>query len=87
MSKIVKLKYPYKYGQEEITEITLRRPKGKDLRKLPAAMDTGDILNLAAALSGHAPSVIDEMDAEDVVEVIEAVSDFLPGSRPTGKSV
>lgn len=84
MSKKITLKHPFDFGSETIESIELRRPKGKDLRTLPAEPNTGDILNLAAKLGGVTPSVIDEMDAEDVMEVVGAVQDFLLASRPTG---
>lgn len=81
MSKVkVVLKFPVLQGSEEIKELELRRPKGKDLRKLPAEPATGDVLNLGASLAGVTPSVIDEMDAQDVMALVEVVQSFLSRS-------
>lgn len=75
---------PVVFGSETVTEITLQRPKGKHLRKLPMDPGVGDFLDLAGNLCGRPRSFMDELDAEDVMKVAEAVADFLPGGRPTG---
>ena len=85
MSEVVlKLKEPIQVGSEQITELKFRKMKAKDIRNLPAAPNTGDLLNIAGKLCAQPPSVIDELGMEDTVEVLEVVSSFLPGSRPTG---
>lgn len=70
---------------EPITVLKLRRPKGKDYRKLknphePVSM----LLDFAAHLAGVPPSTIDELDSDDVGKVIEAVSGFLGKFPVTG---
>lgn len=82
----VTLATPVEHGSETIEKLTLRRPKGKDLRKLPMEPELGDILDFAGRLAGVTPSVMDEMDAADVVAVAEAVADFLPSGPATGAS-
>jgi len=82
--KTITLKHPFNVGSEQITEIKFRRPKGKDLRLLPPEPATSDILDLAARIGGVPPSTIDEMDAEDVMEIVGVVQDFLPNSQKTG---
>lgn len=85
MSKI-KLKHPIKFGDAEtITELTVRRPIAKDFRVLPAKPAFGDILNLAAKLCEQPPSVIDMLDAEDLMPLMDVVGSFLPSSLATGK--
>lgn len=76
---------PIQQGSETIKELEFRKPKAKDLRKLPVNAGTGDILDLAGRLCGQPPSVIDELSIDDTVKVLEVVSDFLPGSQKTGK--
>lgn len=83
--KKLKLKHPIEIGSETITELTVRRPKAKDFRVLPAKPAFGDILNMAAKLCEEPPSTIDELDPEDLMPLMEMVSAFLPTSLTTGK--
>lgn len=81
----IKLAHPVKVGEEEITVLKLRHPKARDLRALgapdkPFAM----MLDLAIALSDLPRSVVDGLELEDAMNVVEAVSGFLPQLRPTG---
>ena len=65
--RIVKLKYPVQWGEELISELRLRRGKGKELRIFQggeASID--DMTNLLAQLSGQPPSGIEERKREDV---------------------
>lgn len=82
--KVLKLKEAIKFGSEDISELTIRAPKAKDIRGLPAQPNTGDILNLAAKLCGQTPSVIDELGMEDTVELLEIVGNFMAPGRVTG---
>jgi hypothetical protein len=82
---ILKLKYPFSVGSEEITELKVRAPKAKDIRKLPANPDTGDILNLAGKLCGLPPSVIDELSMPDTSELLGVVGNFMQPGQETGK--
>lgn len=85
MSKKIKLKHPIKYGQDEIFELELRKPKAGDLRKLPAEVkNLGQILDFAAQLAGQPPSVIDELELVDAMHLFEVIMDFLPSALKTG---
>lgn len=84
MSKTLKLKEPVQFGSETIAELTLRKPKAKDFRKMPAAPGVGDLLDLAARLAAQPPSVIDELCVEDMEAVLDAVSGFMPSGPATG---
>lgn len=61
------LTYPVTYKGEEVSEITLRRPKMADVKKLSAAK--GDALaassQTVADLAGKPIGLIDELDPED----------------------
>lgn len=83
-SVVVKLNEPVQHGSETITEMTVVKPRGKHLRRLPANPTTGDNLDLLARLTGHPPSVIDELGADDIEKLIEAADSFLPPGRLTG---
>lgn len=80
------LQEPFNFGSEEITEIVLKRPKGKHLKKLPMEPTMGDFLDLAARLCDRSPAFIDEMDVIDVQEVAEIVQGFLGNGQKTGGS-
>lgn len=82
----LELKHPFSYGSEgEIKVINYRRPKAKDIKKIkPDKLETGDLINLFAAVSDKSPPCIDEMDAEDTMAAIAIVSDFLVGGQETG---
>jgi hypothetical protein len=91
MSKVtekkVVLQYPFTFGEtEEVTEIILKRPKGKHLRKLPMEPQTGDLMDLAAKLCDRPPSFMDELDALDVIAVAEVVQGFLENGQKTGRN-
>lgn len=83
-SVTVKLNEPVEHGSETITEMTVVKPRGKHLRKLPANPTTGDNLDLLARLTGHPPSVIDELGADDIEKLSMAVEGFLPPGRLGG---
>ncbi len=61
------LAYPITYKGEEVSELTLRRPKMADVKKLAAA--DGDALAASAQtvadLAGKPIALIDELDPED----------------------
>jgi len=84
-SVTIKLEYPFKNGEETISEVVLQRPKGGQLRKLPSEMDMDAILDFAGTLSGLPPNVIDDMDAEDIMTIQEEISGFLGSGQKTGK--
>lgn len=84
-SQVLKLKSPVQYGQELIAELKIRKPKAKDIRKLPQSPNTGDILDLAGRLCGQPPSMIDELDLEDTSALLEIVGNFMEPGQTTGK--
>ena len=81
-----KLKYPIQIGSELIADIKIKRPKGKHFRKMRALgkdMSFADVLDMIASLAGLAPSVIDEMDIEDVTALGELMNGFFSSERPS----
>jgi hypothetical protein len=83
-----KLLFPVIYkdaaGNEvTVMELKLRRPKAKDMRLLERVQNDGggDIaasLALLAAINGLPETAIDELDAEDVMELSGVLLGFLP---------
>lgn len=66
-----------------VAELKLRRPKAKDMRLLERVQNEGggDIaasLALLAAINGLPETAIDELDAEDVLELSGVLLGFLP---------
>lgn len=71
--------------QETITELTLRKPKAKDLLSLDTV--TGDVsktLALISALSGHPMLVIHELSTDDLTAAGEIIAGFFPNGQKTG---
>lgn len=79
-----KLKHPFEWGSETISEIVLNRPKGKHLKKFGQDIKVGEIIGIASSVSGQAPPVFDEMDAEDYLAVVGIVGDFLGSGQGIG---
>ncbi len=74
MDNKITLTHPIKWGSETINELVFRDIIAKDLRSIKlSAMQFGDILDLAAKLSGHPPSVLDQLSMTDVGVVMENV--------------
>jgi len=73
---------PLAHDGKKVGEVTIRRPKVKDLRaldNLPAG--SGDLsrgIEMAAILTGLPSAVIDEMDASDFAKISDAIASFLP---------
>lgn len=79
MSKSIKLNYPVQAEGRSIEEITLRRPKARDLRKMETAKG-GDIaksIDLIANLAELPPSAIEDLDASDFQSLSDKVAGFL----------
>lgn len=70
---------------ETITQLQLRRLKGRDMRKLDGTTGNGSsLIALLGASADLPPSTIDQLDACDVTEAGAIVAGFLGGSLPTG---
>lgn len=84
----VTLTEPIEAHGETVEVLKIQEPKGKHFKKItgksmeaPIAM----ILEFGAILANVPPSAFDELCADDVSKVIEAVGPFLAGSQLTGK--
>ena len=85
---VVKLKYPVKWGQENVDSIKFdRRLKAKDMKGIPASkIQFEHMIKLLAKLTGIAETMLDEIDGEDIMTVMEVVQGFLPSGQATGDS-
>ena len=80
-SKKIKLQYPVKHGSEEITELEVQRPKGKDLKKLKKGETMAESLELLSSLCNVPPSVMDDLDLVDINQISEVVESFLESGK------
>lgn len=82
------LKHPVQDGANTVTTLAFRRPKGKDMLDLPAggSISVGDLLRFAGRLTGTLSHVMNELDAEDVVEVCDIAANFLQRGPRTGET-
>lgn len=72
---------------ERIEELTVRRPKAKDLRIMDRpGGDVGKTIELLAALTGQPVKVIDELDQADMEALSAILENFTPPGRATGES-
>lgn len=80
----IKLKDPITVGSQVIEELHMRKPRAKDLRRMPLTPNLGDMLDLAGALSGQPRVIIDELSIADVTEVSNFVGSFWESGPKTG---
>lgn len=85
-SKLLTLEYPVEWNDSVVTEVEVRRPKGKDMRYLPAMNDnvaTEDIFPFLSRLlpDGMTEEFIDEMDQVDLEALNEIVENFSKKKR------
>lgn len=79
-------------SRRTVTHIELRRPTGKDMRKLPASSDAkpaspGEYLSFFGALIvGESAALIDALDLEDIGRLGGAMQRFFPRGPKTGES-
>ncbi|MFA8387551.1 MAG: phage tail assembly protein [Pelagibaca sp.] len=87
--KTLQLLFPITIVDREVSEVTITRPKVKDLKAMDAALDgIKDKLDqgivMAATLTGLPPEVIEELDAEDFTKLSEEVASFFPQAKAHG---
>ena len=76
-TKIV-LQHPIKVDGVEVSELSLRRPKVRDLQKIESVSgEISKVVALASALADLSPEQVAEIDAADFVKISEAVAGFL----------
>ncbi len=65
------LDYPVNFGGEAITNLTLRRPKGREIRAMQNGKGTAidRTFEMMATLAEREVALIDELDAADVKKI------------------
>lgn len=77
MSQIVKLREKIEWDGEDVSEIEIRRPKGKHLKKLGGSSKLSNMIEIASLCSDYTPKFFDELDGSDYMKCVEVVSGFL----------
>ncbi|MCX4025100.1 phage tail assembly protein [Endozoicomonas sp. SM1973] len=79
MSELITLNYPIERNGEVINEVTLRRPKAKDLKNMEKR-GGGEItqsIHMVADLTSLDIATVEELDGEDFQHLNEVVTGFL----------
>lgn len=72
------LEYPVEYNGEEFTELAIRRPKIRDMKKFDKIKDgMSKSITMLADLADVPPGVIEEMDTADFNAASKVIADFL----------
>jgi hypothetical protein len=78
----IEFKFPVEGPGGTFRQLTLRRPRAKDLAAMTRALkEQGDVQAMIAYVASNAElplPVVENMDAEDFKAVSEAAEDFLP---------
>ena len=87
----LKLQFPVEIAGETYTHITIRRPKGKDLRTFDQYLHTpmtGMLAMIDACIKdeGVPAGFSDHMDEVDIDAAQEVLDSFRPKSKATGNS-
>jgi hypothetical protein len=94
-SKTLKLNWPVtvRYRQsgggertEEIAELVIRRPKGRDMRALGGMAAAQAGTQMLCRLAGISQAAFDALDGADIAAAMKIVADFLGSGRGTGRS-
>lgn len=83
----IKLTNPIVQGSETITSLTFPGSlKGRHVRDMPltSQMTAGDLLKIASRMCGEPPSVMDELEGADLMDVLSLVGGFLQPGQKTG---
>ena len=87
--KTLQLLFPITVEDREVSEVTITRPKVKDLKAMDAALvgitdklDQGIVM--VSVLTGLPTEAVEELDADDFTRLSEEVAGFSPRPRRTG---
>ena len=87
--KTLQLLFPITVEDREVSEVTITRPKVKDLKAMDAALvgstdklDQGIVM--VSVLTGLPPVAVEELDADDFTRLSEEVTGFFPQAKAHG---
>lgn len=77
-SETMTLEHPFEYGGETYSELTIRRPKMRDLKKFEGIKDKFiRAITMLADLAEIAPDAVDEMDPIDFNAASAKIAAFM----------
>lgn len=77
----VTLQYPVTVDGETITELALRRPKMRDMKRAQKHKDDLEkAIHMIADLAEVSPAVVEELDAADFAAVSDKLGEFMGAS-------
>lgn len=77
---ILTLDFPIQDGQgNTLTELKIRRPKVKDIRKMTGNTDAEQSISLLAIVTGLVPEDLEELDIADFKRAAEVVEKMQKG--------
>jgi len=80
-STTIELEYPFDFESEKVTEITIRRPKMRDVKKSQKHKDDMEkSIHMIADLAEVSPKLVEELDTEDFGKVGAKVGEFMGAS-------
>lgn len=85
-SVVYTLQYPVEHNGEVHRQLTLKRPKGRHIKSISGDPTMKDLLALASQVSGQLPSMIDEIDAVDCIQIAGILGNFLGNGPEIGKT-
>jgi hypothetical protein len=87
--KTLQLLFPITVEDREVSEVTMTRPKVKDLKAMDAALvgitdklDQGIVM--VSFLTGLPTEAVEELDADDFTRLSEEVAGFFPQAKAHG---
>jgi hypothetical protein len=87
--KTLQLLFPITVEDREVSEVTITRPKVRDLKAMDAALvgitdklDQGIVM--VSVLTGLPPEAVEELDADDFTRLSEEVAGFFPQAKAHG---
>lgn len=73
----IPLKYPVKFGGEEITEVVLQPLTGRHIRGLSTSPSMDDLIRIASKASGLSEKIFEKMRTKDLMEITQIVGEAL----------
>lgn len=84
MTDKITLDHPFTFEGEEVTELTIRRPKMRDMKKAQKHKDDMEkSIYMIADLAEVSPELVEELDTEDFGKVSAKVGEFMGVSGDT----
>lgn len=79
--RVITLDYPVEWAGEVYSQLTARRLKAKDFRRIDQVGEgNAAAIAMAALVCGVDEAIIDELDATDYLKVQAVIADFFPSA-------